>query len=125
MPVAAPWPCRQSGCKQLVTDKTGFCPEHRRESYRRQKQNVSIDYKERNRFYQRKPWKLARAERLSIEPLCRSCRAVSKLVAATVVDHIIAIEDGGAELDQDNLQSLCIDCHNSKTARGWVKTPQP
>jgi 5-methylcytosine-specific restriction protein A len=37
------------------------------------------------------------------------------LVAATHVDHIKAIEFGGAEYDQDNLQSMCKPCHERKT----------
>lgn len=114
MPVRAKSPCRQSGCRTLL-DAPGFCTQHRREVFKAQKQSVTEDYKERNRFYQRKEWKAARALHLQLEPLCRSCRKSGRLVAATVVDHIIAIDDGGAKLDQENLQSLCKPCHNRKT----------
>ena len=93
----------------------GYCDKHRKEAFKLQKQTVSIDYKERNRFYQRKAWKTLRLSHLNSEPLCRACRTVGKLVAAAVVDHIIPITEGGADLDDANLQSLCKPCHNAKT----------
>ena len=95
----------------------GFCDRHRKEVFKIQKSKVTDDYKDRNRFYQRIAWKRIRALQLQIEPLCRRCRSRGKLIVASVVDHIIAIADGGAELDQDNLQSLCASCHNAKTRR--------
>jgi 5-methylcytosine-specific restriction protein A len=114
MPRSAPTPCRQGGCSALV-DKPGFCDKHRREAFKIQKQTVTDDYKERNRFYQRVAWKSVRTLQLQLEPLCRECRKLGKLVAATVVDHIIPIANGGAELDLDNLQSLCRSHHEAKT----------
>lgn len=114
MPRSAPTPCRHGGCSALV-DKPGFCDKHRREVFRIQKQTVTDDYKERNRFYQRVAWKNVRSLQLQLEPLCRECRKLGKLVAATVVDHIIPIANGGAELDLENLQSLCKPHHETKT----------
>lgn len=35
---------------------------------------------------------------------------------ATMVDHIKEIKDGGSKLSLDNLQSMCLPCHNLKTA---------
>lgn len=95
--------------------KPGYCDQHRKQVYIAQKQVVNDDYKERNRFYQRKAWKLARQERLTIEPLCRHCKSNGKIVEATHVDHIVPITSGGAELEQWNLQSLCKSCHERKT----------
>lgn len=114
MPRRAKSPCRHQGCPDLL-DHPGFCEKHRREAFRIQKKIVSKDYKERNRFYQRTAWKNVRTLQLQLEPLCRKCRAAGKLIAASIVDHITAIADGGAELDLDNLQSLCASCHNTKT----------
>jgi len=31
-------------------------------------------------------------------------------------DHVIEIQDGGALLDQGNLEALCGSCHTAKTA---------
>ena len=38
------------------------------------------------------------------------------MTAGQIVDHIIPIADGGAEMDVDNLQVLCAACHNRKHA---------
>lgn len=113
---SAKYPCRHSGCAMLM-DKPGYCDAHRKAVYKAQKQVVTVDYAERNRFYQRKAWKDARKAQLAREPLCRSCRRQGRLTEATHVDHIIAIEYGGAELDAYNLQSLCKPCHERKTRR--------
>ncbi len=116
MPIRAKSPCRHPGCGHLL-DKSGFCDKHRRESFRAQKQTATEDYKERNRFYQRKEWKTVRALKLQLDPLCKACRTQGRLTAAEVVDHIVQISRGGSQLDQDNLQSLCKSCHNAKTMR--------
>ena len=65
---------------------------------------------ERAAFYKSAAWKWVRLRQLSREPNCRVCGE-----KATAVDHIIAIAQGGADLDPANLQSLCRRHHNSKT----------
>lgn len=47
---------------------------------------------------------------------CLNCGA-----PATEVDHIVEIQDGGAEFDLANLRSLCHACHACKTSarRRW------
>jgi 5-methylcytosine-specific restriction enzyme A len=59
---------------------------------------------------------------LDNEPLCRGCAAKGRLRRATQVDHIKRLVDGGNN-DPDNLQPLCKDCHDAKTAteNGSVK----
>lgn len=59
-------------------------------------------------------WRKLRAWHLSMEPLCRTCRAEGNLTLATVVDHIIPLSRGGKDA-ASNLQSLCVTCHNHKT----------
>jgi 5-methylcytosine-specific restriction protein A len=61
-------------------------------------------------------WQRQRAATLRAQPLCRMCLAAGRTVAATVVDHIQPLEDGGTN-EQSNLQPLCKRCHDS------VKTP--
>jgi 5-methylcytosine-specific restriction enzyme A len=110
---SAKFPCRQAGCGKLL-DTPGHCDQHRREVFKNQKQLVTIDYKERNRFYQRKAWKDARAAQLRREPLCRECRRNGKLVEAVIVDHIVPISLGGSDYDPANHQSLCLRHHAIK-----------
>ncbi|WP_269112462.1 HNH endonuclease [Burkholderia thailandensis] len=48
--------------------------------------------------------------------MCVACQARGMTIAAVVVDHVVPIKDGGARFDWVNLQSLCVSCHNRKTA---------
>ena len=56
-----------------------------------------------------------RLRRLHNEPLCRDCKSAGLVRAATVVDHIIPLALGGSDRD-DNVRSLCADCHRVRTA---------
>ena len=60
-------------------------------------------------------WLAIRARQLRKEPRCQHCLTAGKLSAATEVDHRIRVQDGGTD-DEDNLQSLCHECHAVKTA---------
>lgn len=46
------------------------------------------------------------------------CRACGRLVAGqtSILDHVIPISKGGGHEDE-NLQTLCIECSNEKTIR--------
>jgi len=55
-----------------------------------------------------------RKRRLTAEPTCRICRSKGVIVAATRVDHIVALVNGGTD-DDSNVQSLCEPCHDAKT----------
>ncbi len=61
-------------------------------------------------------WRRLRRMCLRREPLCRECKAAGFDVAASVVDHIIPLSEGGTN-EFSNLQSLCVMHHNKKTAR--------
>lgn len=60
--------------------------------------------------YGTRQWRYTRLEKLSATPFCEMCGTV-----ADQVDHIVAVEAGGAPFDQSNLQSLCQKCHSAKT----------
>jgi 5-methylcytosine-specific restriction enzyme A len=104
-------PCNHPGCGELV--ERGKCDKHRAQDH-------ALDRRARgsssSRGYDRK-WEKLRAWHLAREPLCRQCQIEGKVVAAFLVDHITPIRQGGAVLDPANLQSLCVRCHNQKTAR--------
>ena len=115
MPRRAPTGCRYPGCSALL-ETPGFCDRHRREHHR--------DYDRARRgfdtelgFYTSAAWRRCRAAFLRAHPLCRACRDAGRAVEARVADHIVPIKQGGARFDWDNLQPLCLSCHNSKTAR--------
>ncbi|WP_458451680.1 HNH endonuclease signature motif containing protein [Alistipes finegoldii] len=66
-------------------------------------------------FYRSSRWRRLRLQKLNAEPLCEECRRGGVVTPATVVDHIVPINEGGAPMDMENLQSLCAKCHNRKS----------
>lgn len=63
-----------------------------------------------------RPWQRRRDRQLRENPLCAKHYERGMYVQATQVDHIVALINGGADTD-DNLQSLCHECHAEKTRR--------
>jgi 5-methylcytosine-specific restriction protein A len=58
-----------------------------------------------------------------------TCEASGCNRAATQVDHVVAIKDGGTN-DDDNLMPLCASCHSKKGCRedgllGLPRRPPP
>ena len=70
-----------------------------------------------NTFYQTYTWRKKRNEYIKHNPLCVHCKEKGIITKANVVDHITRIKDGGSKLDDNNLQSLCTKCHNSKSGK--------
>ena len=60
-------------------------------------------------------WQQVRAAHLAKHPLCASCLRKGINRAATDVDHIRPLADGGSLTDPANLQSLCKWHHIAKT----------
>jgi 5-methylcytosine-specific restriction protein A len=65
-----------------------------------------------------RPWRRARAAFLAQHPLCVACRAQGRVVAASVVDHVVP-HRGDQRLfwDTGNWAPSCKPCHDAKTAR--------
>lgn len=69
-------------------------------------------------FYRSKPWKQCRAAYIrSVNGLCERCLEKGIVKAADIVHHIIELDDEKARdpeiaFNFDNLQALCIECHN-------------
>ncbi len=74
--------------------------------------------------YNSRRWRdVVQPAQLRREPLCRMCKARGHVRQATEVDHVVRISEGGDPWDQANLQSLCHDCHSSKTASDKTGSP--
>ena len=80
-----------------------------------------------------------RAEHFARHPLCVHCAEAGRTSAAVILDHIIALVNGGPDFDKDNgtnRQGLCQDCSEAKTradleqratgcdANGWPTDPR-
>lgn len=63
-------------------------------------------------------WQRAREQYLRLCPLCVKCMLEGKITPAKVVDHIVP-HKGDMVLfwDVNNWQPLCVQHHNSKTAK--------
>jgi 5-methylcytosine-specific restriction protein A len=69
------------------------------------------------RLYDSQAWRDARDGFLTEHPLCADCENRGLVVSAEVVDHVIPHKgDHGLFWDRSNWRSLCITCHNRKTA---------
>lgn len=61
-----------------------------------------------------RPLQRARAELFAADPLCAECRRNGLVTLATQRDHIVPLEEGGAD-SVENTQGLCDDCHDKKS----------
>lgn len=66
--------------------------------------------KDQRWLWSRKRWNRVRKLRLEMD--CGTCVLCGGI--ANSVHHIVAIADGGAIFDLENLESLCVPCHNRK-----------
>lgn len=67
-------------------------------------------------FYDTARWRRLTKSHRRDEPLCRQCRKHGIVTPGTLVDHIVAMLDGGEPWDENNLQTLCDRCHQVKRA---------
>lgn len=113
MPWAPKHPCGHPGCRELTDARV--CDTHRKQE-RREYDHERKDDPYR-KIYSSKRWRTIRALHLADEPLCRDCAKAGRIVAATMVDHITPMKQGGEAFDDANLQSLCHPCHSAKSIR--------
>ena len=104
MPYKSKRPCGYPGCPNLVEAGTSYCPAHKP-----MRKNASAYYDRR--------WQKVRAAYLARHPLCADCQIVGRLTPATEVHHIIPINEGGGDREE-NLLGLCKSCHSRRTAKG-------
>lgn len=77
------------------------------------------------RIYDLQRWKAElRPAYLAAHAICQHCAERGSVRAGHHVDHIQPISKGGDPWDWHNLQTLCQDCHNRKTAEDEGKQPK-
>jgi len=112
MPRKAPTPCRHPGCRALVAE-SGYCAAHAREAV-----GWSKDVRRGSRHERGYGWAWTKLRKRILERdggLCQPCLREDRITLATAVDHIVSKSEGGTD-DESNLQAICNDCHDAKTA---------
>lgn len=94
--------CAVFPCKDLAEPGSSYCAGHK----------PKPAPKERHAFYGTGRWRKFSEWYRRMHPLCERCEAAGRLVIADMVHHRIPLDQGGAELDPDNVESLCWSCHN-------------
>ncbi|MDT2240900.1 HNH endonuclease signature motif containing protein [Paenibacillus larvae] len=76
--------------------------------------------KEARDFYNSSAWKKCRtAVLIRDHHLCQKCLKQKKITQADMVHHIVHLTDDWSKgLDMDNLESLCLSCHNEEHGNG-------
>lgn len=115
MPGKTKRPCRAAGCRNLTTDRSGHCDEHKSTENgwaKREKLRGNRHARGYGKEWERTRARILRRDRY----LCQPCLRAGRATTANEVDHITAKEHGGTEEDA-NLQAICLACHKAKTAR--------
>jgi 5-methylcytosine-specific restriction protein A len=99
--------CGYPGCRVLTNDGTARCAKHPRQAWAKPEDAPT---RLRGRDNQKR-----RVRLLNLHPLCVTCEAAGRTTAATVIDHVVPLSQGGADTDY-NLQQLCAACHDAKSA---------
>lgn len=96
--------CQYPMCPNTM--ETGnYCPQHKPKQAKAHGAG---------RTYRTKRWRYTRAAVFQRDGY--KCQMCGRLIGESPqCDHIIPIAQGGTD-DEDNLQTLCIECHAGKTA---------
>jgi 5-methylcytosine-specific restriction protein A len=86
-------------------EETAQCHVEKRRNAKRPRGRAAVEWRKRQ---------------LAAEPHCRDCRDRGYATPAEEVDHIVPLEDGGTNHDE-NLRSLCRACHRARTKERWDK----
>jgi len=117
MPPRTPKACRQQGCKGTTTHKHGYCDAHADKAVRPKWHGAG-------RGRGGRPWRRMRDRvKANADGLCERCRHEGKVTLGVVCDHIIPEAEGGTS-ELSNLQWLCKDCHDAKTAQESARARQ-
>ena len=99
-----------SKCQKMFEEKQAELQKERDRRYNKKRDPMYLQ------FYKSNEWKLLKDKKLQEEQyLCERCKKL-----ATEVHHIkyIQTEEGWLlRLDYDNLEALCVECHNYRHSR--------
>lgn len=111
--------CNKFGCNNLINLKDKYCDTHKLE-FKKQVKRWRKDYDDRRKddkykkFYKSTEWKRLRDYVLKRDNyICQECIKEDKITTCNTVHHIVEVrEDFSKALNEDNLVTLCHECHN-------------
>ena len=111
MPYAAPRPCPERGCRELITVGQKYCKAHIKSGWAKwQKTQGNTTERGYGAAWRKIRKQVFRRDR----GLCQEHFRNDKLKIGTEVDHIVPKSKGGTD-ELFNLQLLCSECHRLKT----------
>lgn len=109
-------PCAVARCAEVVTGEGQFCKKHQSEEQQK-KAGYKRDWSRRTEkvpLYNTERWKEVSLLKRLRNPKCEVCQKRP----ATAVHHIKRARDyPELQLDIDNLQSICDQCHGKETVQ--------
>ena len=126
MPQRPNRPCLHRSCSALTRSASGYCDAHQGEVSGWSDYNAGRTNTERGYGAD---WRKLRAWVLRRDHgLCQPCHQAGQVTLATEVDHVVS-KAQAARLgwtrhqmdDHGNLQAICRECHQAKTAREHTK----
>ena len=102
--------CTFTGCHAYAVE-AGRCSKHTKQKF------TGFNRAGESKQYHTRRWRKARLNYLKTNPLCKTCEAEGRTTAATVLDHIKPVNQGGEFWNADNWQGLCAQHHNIKSAK--------
>ncbi|RST59698.1 HNH endonuclease [Siminovitchia terrae] len=112
--------CGKVGCNALIDITETYCRKHTNHNHKQYERIRTLTEEGRayKRFYSTKEWKSLRYQAFLRDGFC--CVQCGR--EAEVGDHIIPTKvRWDLRLDIDNVQSMCFECHNKKTAEDEQK----
>lgn len=118
--------CSAPSCKQISVEN-GRCDRHQQKPKKCSKQqNSRASTTVNEHIYQSAKWRKLRARKANDSPLCETCLTYNIIKPVDIVDHIKPVLDyPKLAYVYSNLQSLCHQCHNEKTAKETAERKKP
>ena len=119
--------CNAIACRALIPFDVSHCDKHigvsKRETNRAYDDMRMREEPHIRAFYADTRWhKLSEQVKLRDDYMCQECLRNGFYTVGNVSDHIIEVKDDwDRRWDMNNLQTLCVKCHNRKTREEKAK----
>lgn len=111
--------CNHPGCKEIISNDHSRCSKHQIVQQPKrylEHQFLLIDGR-RQYLYTSNKWRKLSKRHKKEFPCCKRCLDRDVVTPVDISDHIVPVEVAPEKaFDWQNIQSLCLSCHNVKTS---------